>query len=125
MGLILPLVIGLGGTTALMLYEALWPGVIFMLLVIAFVAFVVTSFRYIIDQNTLLIRGFLFKMNLNIEGIERISPTRTWLAAPAASLDRLKITGRQGCIVVSPAKQADFIHHLQQINPDIKFAQAA
>lgn len=82
-----------------------------------------TNTYYTIDEETLTLKvksGFLVNSKYNINKITRIRKTSTWLSSPALSLDRIEITtGRYNRVVISPKDKAQFIAHLQAINPNI------
>ena len=62
--------------------------------------------RYTLTGDTLLIRsGMVLRWRIPISGIEGIEPSRTILASPAWSLDRIRITYRD----TSAGKQEMFI----------------
>ena len=82
-----------------------------------------TNTYYTIDEETLTLKvksGFIVNSKYNINKITRIRKTNTWLSSPALSLDRIEITtGRYNRVVISPKDKAQFIAHLQAINPNI------
>ncbi len=77
--------------------------------------------RYIIDGDMLRVRFLIFGEDCRIDSITEIRPTRTWLSAPAPSLDRIQIKyGKYGVMVISPLEKEKFIAHLCEINPRIR-----
>ena len=79
------------------------------------------SIRYVVDGQMLHIECcFVFRSRFNIMDIKEISDTRTFLSAPAASLDRIRLRFRQGGdLIISPINKPEFIRLLCQINPEI------
>ena len=78
--------------------------------------------KYVIDDNRLIVKGgFLLCSTYDISSINSISPTRTFLSAPACSMDRMKIEMKGGDIVViSPLRKQEFIEELLKVNPGIE-----
>ena len=71
---------------------------------------------YILKRVLSIIKyGYLFSLEYNIKEIKSITPTHTFMSAPAASLDRLKIDFGSEVVVVSPKEKAKFIKNLKQI----------
>ncbi|WP_279150711.1 PH domain-containing protein [Muribaculum intestinale] len=85
---------------------------------------VVTGFRYVIDGSKLIVKA-LYVINsgtYDIGNIVEITPTRTILSSPAASLDRIAISlsNSRTPLVISPVDKEAFISTLTAINPDIR-----
>ncbi|MDE5896078.1 MAG: PH domain-containing protein [Muribaculum intestinale] len=85
---------------------------------------VVTGFRYVIDGSNLIVKA-LYVINsgtYDIGNIVEITPTRTILSSPAASLDRIAISlsNSRTPLVISPVDKEAFISTLTAINPDIR-----
>jgi len=80
-------------------------------------------YRYEVTDTQLIVRQVIFfKTVIDISNIKSIESTHTLISAPAASLDRLRITyNKYDDIVISPKNKEGFIKHLQSINPQIKF----
>lgn len=82
-----------------------------------------TNTYYTIDEEALTLKvksGFLVNSKYNINKITHIRKTNTWLSSPALSLDRIEITiDKYNKVVISPKDKAQFIAHLQAINPNI------
>ncbi len=79
-------------------------------------------YRYEVTDTQLIVRQVIFfKTVIDISNIKSIESTHTLISAPAASLDRLRITyNKYDDIVISPKNKEGFIKHLQSINPQIK-----
>lgn len=72
-----------------------------------------TSYR--IEGGTLRIRSGPIRWNIPVNSITAVGPSRSWLAGPALSLDRLEISHGAGArIMVSPEDQAGFIAALRR-----------
>lgn len=64
--------------------------------------------------------GFISYRAIDIADVKSISASGSWLAAPAASFDRLEIRyGKFDSILVSPKDKVGFAQSLARINPDI------
>ncbi len=75
------------------------------------------NIAYIIHGDCLEIRcSYLFTEKYNINDITEINPTRTLLAAPAASLDRIEIKCDTKTVIISPRKKDEFIKQLLAIS---------
>lgn len=59
---------------------------------------------------------WIFYNEIDIRTIKKIEPSRSMLSAPAASLNRLKISyGKYDEVLVSPRYQDDFIKTINEI----------
>jgi len=77
---------------------------------------------YAIERDMLTIHGgWLYKRKkIPIASIRKIEKTRTFVSAPAPSLDRLEIFyNRFDSVVISPEDKAGFIAELTKLNPEI------
>lgn len=78
---------------------------------------------YSIDAQTRKLRvkcGFITDFTINIDKITSIRDTRSWLSAPAASLDRIEVKyGKCQSVVISPKEKQKFIAELLNLNPGI------
>ena len=101
---------------------------IWVVVLLAFIAAleiaVVIGFRYVIDGSKLMVKA-LYVINsgtYDIGNIVEITPTRTILSSPAASLDRIAISfiNSRTPLVISPEDKDAFILALTAINPDIR-----
>lgn len=124
-GLVLPLYTVLIGVTFVMYYNAIWPGLVFMLCVTAFVTHLLLTTYYRIEKDILEIHsGFLFRKRISISKITKIQESQVALSAPATSLKRLEITYNvSDSILISPKNRKGFIGELCRINPaiDVRF----
>ncbi|WP_051200041.1 PH domain-containing protein [Flavobacterium subsaxonicum] len=119
--LVIPLIVVLGGCTGVMLYEGAWPGLLIMLVTMAFVAHLFFTTYYVVDGDNLFVRCGFSKQTVAISSIRKISDDSNWVSSPALSLDRLELffTGYNS-VVVSPKDKKSFILHLLQINNNIE-----
>lgn len=97
------------------------------LLIILFACLVTIStlfgITYTIEGKKLYVGMFFFFKGeeYDLTKLESISPTRTLLSSPAASLKRIKLdfgVGRP--LVISPAAQDLFIEEILKVNPKVK-----
>ena len=95
--------------------------IILLILVLAFITFLLTSIKYTIENQNLNIKaGFLINQNINIMNIESIKKSKNILSSPAASLDRIEIIeNNKNSILISPKNKIEFIKELKKINPQI------
>jgi hypothetical protein len=85
-----------------------------LLLVAAFVLWLLVSTRYLLLQQELQIRCGPFKWTVPINEITAVAPTRSPWSSPALSLDRLRIDYAQGrSIMISPEPRQEFLRQLQ------------
>jgi hypothetical protein len=88
-----------------------------ILLIGAFAAlpyFLLTTTKYTVDTEVLLIRSGPFRWRVPIRDIVSITPTNNPLSSPALSLDRLDIKyGKHSSIMVSPLDKEGFIEALR------------
>ncbi|MBC8032644.1 MAG: PH domain-containing protein [Chitinophagaceae bacterium] len=120
---LVPLLVLVGGTAALMFIQQIWIGFIFVAIAVSFIASVFLKTYYQLTDNNLLIVtcGFFYKITIPIMNIETIRPTRNPISSPALSLDRLELRYENGNrVLLSPANRPDFIASLQQVNASIK-----
>ncbi len=121
-GLAIFLLIVLGGSTVLMIYQKIWSGFFMNLLVIVFVVHLFLNTYYVIGENILRIKcGFLFNKSIDIKTINKISETNNPISAPAVSFDRLELHyNKLNSVLVSPKNKNGFIGHLKKLNTDIE-----
>lgn len=117
-----PVVIILGGTSLIMIYQKVWPGLIINLSVIVFLWYTLKTTMYTIKDNKLFVRcGFFVNEAIKIESIKKVSETKNMISSAAASLDRLEILyNKFDSILISPKEKMKFIEHLLSINPAIQ-----
>ncbi len=107
--------------------EGIWPTII-CLIMLAFVLMTFLSIYYRIDGDKLEVYTFFILTVYLIDKIKEIKPTKSVLSSPATSLThRLAITFTDRKIlkssiplIISPARQDEFIRQLLSINLQIK-----
>lgn len=76
--------------------------------------------RYTIQDHVLTIRSLVFKWQIPLANIQKISKTNHSISSPALSLDRLKIeylkAGEVKQVLVSPKDEKGFCEALQAVN---------
>lgn len=117
------IIVGIMGAAGYMTYlegelEELIPLGLALVLVLASLL----SIRYTItEEGKLLVRALLLKQEYDLHKLERITPTRSLLSSPAASLRRLRLDFGVGKpLVISPAAQDYFIEEVLRVNPKVK-----
>lgn len=87
--------------------------------ILVFIIFIISllfSIKYIIEGNRLVVKcSFLSSESFIIDDIQSIKATRTFLSAPAASLDRLELSFRNGSVVISPKDKINFIKTISEL----------
>lgn len=89
--------------------------------VILFIAPMFFGTSYTITGNNLEIRcGLFYYKKIAIAQIYKIRASRSWLSAPAVSLDRLEIFyDKYDSVLISPKDKQRFINELLKIEPTI------
>ena len=120
--LVLPVAIILAGAATILILNGAWSAVIVVSGVIALTSIIFSKTYYTINGEILKIRsGFLYRKNIDIKSIRKISETGNPLSAPAISLDRLEIEyNKFDSVLISPARKKDFIHDLKKVNAAIE-----
>lgn len=78
-----------------------------------------TSYR--IDDEALIVRSGPFKSTIDIKTIKKLKDTKTLLAGPALSLDRIEIQYKTyDTVIVSPKDKIEFIETLLNKNNSIE-----
>lgn len=104
----------------------IWSTII-CLVMLAFVLVTFLSIYYRIDGDKLVVYSFFIPTAYPIDKIKEIKPTKSVLSSPATSLShRLAITFTDRKIlkssiplIISPARQEEFIRQLLSVNPEI------
>lgn len=97
---------GSGAQALLLLLLVGLPGVVLPLWLLA------TSYE--LTREQLVVRSGPFRWRVPLAEVRAVVPSRSWLSAPALSLDRLRIDhGRSGSLLVSPKDRDRFIAELE------------
>jgi hypothetical protein len=91
------------------------------LIALTFIGLYLTTFYTITDDAKMLVQcAFLINEQIDIASIKKITNTRTLMAAPALSFDRMHISyGTDNGIVISPKDKKAFINALKSLNNNI------
>ena len=86
-----------------------------------FVIVLVFGFRYTIEgtQLTVSVAG-IYKKHYDIMRISEIKASHTLIAAPACSINRLKIHCGGQILIISPRRKVEFVQQIRKINPKVK-----
>ena len=77
--------------------------------------------NYKIDDEYLIVRSGPFKSTIDIKSIKKLRATKTLLAGPALSIDRIEIQyKRYDSVIVSPKEKNKFIESLLSKNKSIE-----
>lgn len=119
--LLIPILLIILSTSALMLSSKVWPGLLINLAVLAFILHLFLNTNYSIEGHQLTVKsGFLYHSTIDIHTITKVSETNNPISSPAISLDRLEIRyAAHSSVIISPKDKHDFLDHLLQINPQI------
>lgn len=94
-----------------------FPHLIIYSLVIFIIWLPIFNTYYVVENNTLVIKSFVFRWKIKLNDITQIEPTHNPLSSPALSLDRLKIyymkNEKIATVMISPKNKEAF---LQAIN---------
>ncbi len=122
-GVILILSMGLLIPGMVFISKGAWPGLLILLLVAIFIAYLMRQTKYTITDTTLVVRsGFLVHIKIPISDIVTVSKTDSILSAPANSItDRIEIKyqGKKS-VIISPKERDAFLKQLLKINPNIQ-----
>jgi hypothetical protein len=96
--------------------------VLLLILVAAFVLWVLYGTRYTLTESTLRVQSGPFRWVIDIETISEVFPTRNPLSSPACSLDRLHIRYRPNPsgLMISPRDKERFILDIVARSPGLK-----
>ena len=96
--------------------------IVFLLLLFAFILYLVFKTEYTIENGKLKIKcGFFSYKPIEINEIKKISKTRNIISSPAPSFDRIEIKyGKFDEIIISPKDKIDFAKYLTKLNPNIE-----
>lgn len=76
--------------------------------------------HYTLTPDELLIRSGPFRWRIALGEVREVAPSRSWMASPTLSLDRLCIRyGADRSILVSPREKQRFIDALRQRCPSV------
>ncbi|PIK17557.1 hypothetical protein CTI16_11305 [Prevotella intermedia] len=82
----------------------------FLFVILAALTLYPLGIKYTINGKVLSIHCPLFSTQvIDIFDILLIESTHTLDSSPAASIDRLKLTYKHGCVIISPKKKKDFV----------------
>lgn len=100
------------------------PGIAVLAVVLAFTfvlpLWLVLDTNYTRTAQELLIRSGPFRWRIPLSAVHEVSPSRSWVSAPALSLDRLCIRYGQGSsILVSPREKQRFVEALRERCPAV------
>lgn len=70
--------------------------------------------RYWIADSVLHIRASFFRWKIPVDTIISVTPSRSWMSAPALSLDRLAILHERGTVMISPRDEQAFLRELER-----------
>ena len=77
--------------------------------------------NYKIDDEDLIVRSGPFKSTIDIKSIKKLRATKTLLAGPALSIDRIEIQyKRYDSVIISPKEKNKFIESLLSKNKSIE-----
>jgi hypothetical protein len=116
-----PVLSGIGLFLVLSFVQQRWLASLILLLVVAFMAYLLAATRYTITSHDLLIVCGPFRQRLPLASIVSIMPSHNPLSSPALSLDRLEIRyGKFDSVLISPADKTGFLAALHQLNPALR-----
>lgn len=96
-------------------------GYVVIITFIPFISFLWFKTGYEIIEQHLVIRSGPFKSTIPIADIKKLTPSKTLLAGPALSLDRIEIAyGLYDIAIVSPKDKAGFAEALRRHNETIE-----
>lgn len=119
----LPVLLIIAAQIPFMVAKKIWIGLFILAIVTCFIALLISSIKYVIDDNFLVIRSLIAINNqkIDIRSIYRIRKTNNPISAPAASLlGRIEVYYNNGnSVIISPQHKKQFITALTEINKSI------
>lgn len=116
-----PIIIIMGVITPIFILNGAWFGLAVNLLVFFFTLHMYMTTQYTISGGTLkIVSGFIYRNEIQVGTISRITPSNNPISSPAFSLDRLEIRyNRNDAVLVSPKEKDAFLRDLKEANPAI------
>ena len=74
--------------------------------------------RYWIADSVLHVRASFFRWKIPVGTIISVTPSRSWMSAPALSFDRLAILHERGTVLISPVEREAFLRELERARGD-------
>ncbi len=97
-----------------------WTGLVAVAFVLLIVGGLLFPLYYELEDEALLIRSGLVRTRVRYAEIERVVPSRSWLSAPALSLDRMHVdAGNPLGPLISPADEDGFLTALAAKTPHL------
>lgn len=76
--------------------------------------------RYWIADAVLHVRASFFRWKIPVDSIISVTPSRSWMSAPALSFDRLAILHARGTVMISPRDERMFLRELERARTGTK-----
>ncbi len=116
-----PIAVIMGVITPIFILNGVWFGLAVNLLVFLFILHMFLTTRYTISDDSLkIVSGFIYRNEIPIRTISRITPSNNPISSPAFSLDRLEIRyNGNDSVLVSPKEKEAFLRDLKEANPAI------
>lgn len=106
--------------TVLLVLMKAWPAALIVLLVLIFIGQLYLNTYYVLSAGTLQITcGWLYKKTIPLHTVRKIMRTKSALASPALSIDKLLIFFDRQQVMISPEDQEDFLLEIKRLNPSI------
>lgn len=96
-----------------------WFVALVMFAAFAFLMSLIARTEYVFDDKQLMVRSGPFRWRVPTDSISHVRPTRSWLAGPALSFDRLELIGAHGSLLVSPRDRRAFLEQLKSAAPHV------
>jgi hypothetical protein len=98
-----------------------WTNLIVSVVLLVFFYLLTRSIRYEISDEALIVHQPLFKGVIPLASIYKLRATRSILAAPALSLDRIEVLASKGpYVVISPRDKDAFVRAIRQRVPGVQ-----
>jgi hypothetical protein len=100
--------------------EVPWSNLLLPLLLVGLHVALVRTIRYDVDDAALTVRSLWMTSVVPLQSISKLRRTRTLLAAPAMSLDRIEVVASKGpYCVISPSDKAAFVRAIRARVPHV------
>lgn len=93
--------------------QRVWLGIAMTVVSVSVEAWLILSTSYTLTDDALVVQCAALRVNVPLRAIRSIRRTKTPVAAPALSLDRLEVLYQYGSVIISPKNREGFVRAIQ------------